>query len=394
METEEQRPYLIQGSQLPVFEGNANHSHDFICQSCKESVLIKNYATECYIGFGIRCVICQTISWLPDPNEGEVFPRNVVSLLEGNGYLVRETVNNPSDAVFASKRAIALTKRNNFPSKSAESDLDISSESIKLLVIKLDSVSNSRFSKHLESARRNLKHKKGFFAENPLAWAIALISSKLEKKPFEIDEQAIIAISLIQTTTHLIQRWEAHSEFPNIAIELCSSFRHTIIQLVSACYLFDNGNSVNINPQSSIRGQRSPDLYVQATALEKLYLEVKTPEKLQWPNSELTPGTIKKSIEKALSNSKGQINSSRKGVLIIGTTSLSPRLIPMIENIIENIFRVSGKNYPAVAAIALTSLTEVTARSRPAAKGRFTTNFFVKPILNKHYDGENPIDTN
>ncbi|ELA9373403.1 hypothetical protein QUO16_004737 [Vibrio parahaemolyticus] len=384
-----ERPMLVQGSHKPIVTRLGSEEPNLICPNCNESVLIENYLASCFVGIGLKCFKCSHVTWTPSLAAGDVFPKTTITLGNKGAFLIGSTVTNEKDVVMTCDQELEKVHK---PTASRDKEpFELTVENLDKLSLELDLLSGGGFQKHLESAERSIKHKNPYFRENPLAWAIQLLKHQLAKETISLDRSGLVAISMIQGYQDVLYRWRDHIHFPSMAKELCGYFYHSLIQLISASYLMDHGNNIALNLTSDEEGERSADLYLKLSGRDKLFIEVKAPESFEWTNEQVGNGKIKKTIEKCLSKSRGQLDEIKPGILIIGTSCLSPEFLPEIERTVKKVLKNKGRSYSGVAGIGVVGLESISSGFGAASK--FSTSYKVFVSRNPYYFAENPIVT-
>jgi hypothetical protein len=384
----DERPTLVQGSEAPIVIREGDKLSPLICEGCNDSVLIENYLAECFVGIGFECFKCQHITMTPSLPAGEIFPQMPVSLGRKGKYLIGSSVVNRKDAVMTCDQELEASSKLTDPKKVIESNFELSLENLDKISDELNLLSAGRFNKYIASAKRSINHKSPYFRENPLAWSIEMLRKQLENNELTMSKQTLVALGFLQGYRDVFERWKDHIHFPILITEICAYFYHSLIQLIVASYLKDAGNRIAINIAGEEDGERTADLYIRISGSEKLFLEVKGPEALEWTNTELKTGKMKKVVEKCLSNSRGQIDIDKPGVLIIGATCLNTGFLEEFENTVQKVLKTKGKLYPAITGICVVGLKEIS-----ASGGRsISTSFNISMNINDHYYQDNPIN--
>ncbi len=383
-----ERPTLVQGSEAPIVIRDGEKLSPLLCEGCDDSVLIENYLAECFVGIGLQCFKCQHITITPSLPEGEVFPQRPITLGSKGKYLVGSSVFNSKDVVVTCDQELEVSSKLTAPKKVTEGNLELSVESLNQISAELNLLSGGRFNKYIASAKRSIDGKSPYFRKNPLAWSIEMLKNQLEKNELTMNKQTLVALGFLQGYLGLLERWKEHVHFPILINEICAYFYHSLIQLVAASYITDAGNRIAFNIAGEKDGERTADLYIRISGSEKLFLEVKGPEALEWTNTELTLGRMKKVIEKCLSSSRGQIDIDKPGILIIGATCLNRDFLEQFESTVKKVLRNKGKLYPAVAAVSIVGLKEISAHGQHS----ISTSFHISMNINDHYYKDNPIN--
>lgn len=391
-ENTEERPILIQGSEAPILRIVDGGDNTLLCVGCDSSVLVEGFRPECLVGIGLQCIKCGHITWTPSLPQGETFHFKVVTLGSTGKYLIGSTVQQNANVTCTCDQELAMESAETHPRPAETGSLDVSQDGLGALATELDLLSGGRFTPCLESAERALSHGQRYFRENPLAWAIRYLSRQLDNGTLQMHEDTLVAIGLIEGYRHVLSRWRHHAHFSYLAQELCSSFHHTLSQLIAASYLSDHGNKIAFNPPMPGAG-RSADLYVRLSATEKLHLEVKAPEAIEWPNELDGRPKMKRIVEKCLSGARGQIGTSNPGVLIIASSCIKGGFFEDFEKAIHTTLRNNGTRHRGVAAVAMVGLSELSFQTTGSNSSDFSVVYRVVIAKNPHYIEDNPVQT-
>ena len=390
----EGRPVLVQGSESPIIVGVSDTDENLLCEGCGKSVLVEHYYPKCVVGIGIQCFRCGHVTLTPSLPAGDVFPKPVLTLGDKGKFVIVSPVNNNKNVVITCDQEIASVGKKTLPSNSGTGNFELSIESIDLISLELNLLSGGNFTKPLKAARKAFGHGHKHYKSNPLAWSIEFIKKQLNNNKLHMHEESIVAMCMIQGCRVLIHRWKNHAHITHIAKELCGSFHHTFTQMIVAAYLSDKGNNIAIYPPPPNQKGRSADLYVRpsANAKEKLFIEIKTPQDVEWPNFMTSFRRMKKIVEKCLNSAKGQIGTKKPGILIIGTTCLSPNFLVLFNNATESVLRKKGRKYSGVAGIGIVGLNEVSLKTKESTTDLdLSTSYKVSMVKNTHYFKENPM---
>lgn len=365
------------------------------CERCKESVLIEHHHDLCVVGIGLQCFKCGHVTWTPSLPAGEVFPKSVLTLGDRGKYLIGSSVKNNKDVVITCDQEIASVKKNTRPNKTPAGNFGLSVEDLDAITQELNDLSGGSFSKPIKAARNAVERGHMYHNKNPLAWAIEFIKYQLNSKCLNMHEGTLVAMSIILGYRDNIHRWKKHAHIRHIAKDYCSAFHHTQTQLVAANYLSDHGNNIALNPPPQNTKGRFADLYVRVSfsAKEKVYIEIKTPQEVGWPNQMTSIKKMKKVVESCLSKAKGQIGRKNPGILIVGTTCLSPGFLNFFEKAVESVLRKKGRSYSGVAGIGIVGLNEMSLGNKGASSLNFSASYKINVVKNVHYFKENPINT-
>jgi hypothetical protein len=184
----------------------------------------------------------------------------------------------------------------------------------------LDELSSREMKKATLSARRAAACKNEYFLQSHIAWALHYTRTCLELKAIDLDdEKTQAALSYLIMTKDLLSIWQYHPLFLMISKSIVLEFPHTTSLLVAASYLAGQGTTVGFNDHADFLGQ-SPDLYINPNPLEKISLEVKAPQELQWPANLPSPAALEDLLAKQINKASKQITGEWGGVVVIGAS--------------------------------------------------------------------------
>jgi hypothetical protein len=137
-----------------------------------------------------------------------------------------------------------------------------------------------------------------------------------------------------------------------------------------ASYLVDGGNGVGIVGDAP--SGRIADLWIEPSLLERLELEVKTPQKLRGPlSSGLDLDEARKiiagEVNRAASTKSGQLNPAHSGILAIGAYHLGEGGIDVLEHAAADVLAQQGEHKKHLAAVVV---CEQTCHLEVAPQGR------------------------
>lgn len=388
-ENTKERPFLLQGSEAPILRIVDGGDNTLLCAGCESSVLVKGYKPECLVGIGLQCIKCGHITWTPSLPPGETFHFQIVTLGSTGRYLIGSTIQQNANVTITCDQELAMENAESRPRPAEAEPLNLSQDGLGALATELDLLSGGRFGPCLLSAERAIAHGQRYFRENPLAWAIRYLLRQLERGHLEAHEDSLVALGLISGYRHILSRWRHHPHFSYLAQELCSHFHHTFSQLIAASYLSDHGNKIAFSLATQGAG-RVADLYVRLSAVEMLNLEVKAPEAIEWPNDLCQRSKMKEIVKKCLSKARGQISTSKPGILIIASSCITQGFFENFEKAIQTTLRINGARRPGIAAVALVGLNKLSLRTGPNSID-FSESYKVIIAKNSHYLKDNPI---
>ena len=387
-EVQHGEPYLIQGSDDPVFRCDTPCEATFRCERCSH-LLIENYFPDDYLGVSIKCFRCGNRSTTPGHLNGEIFSSPLVTLGDSGAFLIESTVTTTSNVTITCDAAHAealnaLGPRNGLP-------LHISNDGLDKLVQLFEIITPGTFEKQERIlARTNDIDALSF----PFTWAIRYLRRCFRSGALNIDHvQTRTALFWLQMFSDAVGSWQHHPRFAAVAKDLGkpNSYLHTVGQLLVAKYLFQHANPIGLSLENK-HGEPNPDLYMRLGSSGRVYLEVKAPRKLQSVNEiqddlGFVSGTLKKKID----DTKGQINKGRKGALVILSSLYNKKAPGLLHRLTENWLRTHGRTRTSLAGIVIVSAddTEIWRIGRGIDQ---PASLLFDPMLNPHFEGENPFN--
>jgi hypothetical protein len=382
------RPVLVQGSDAALIRVTNGGDGAFLCGACGH-LLIHGYHPECAVGIDIECYRCKHVTRTPGRRAGVRLHPQLVRLGNDGRYFVGSTIEQPVDVMLICEHEIAAERAEMGASEPESTSLELSERGLALLVRHLDLLSGGMLTPRLRSAERAFATGNRNFRENELAWAVTVLRERLGQKTLHFDRSALMATMFINTTSHLLGRWRNHPTIARRALELCTDFRHALTLMIAATYLEEHGNAISFNPAGS---QPSPDLFIRTRAAERLYLEVKAPEALAWPNVGATRSQLRSVVERCLRKARAQIGSRRPGILVIGSSCVEPlNIVSNLERAVRAVFRAKGADHRGIAAITIVAAESHSSQLITARELSLSSSFRVTPIKNPHYFRPNPL---
>ena len=383
-------PFLIQGSEDPVFRCEVECASNFLCSKCTH-LLIENYFPENYVGIGIQCFRCQHISFTPTDLNGEVFSINTITIGDIGKFLITSTVITGRNSAITCDNAQAealklMAPRDAIPIEFSLAGLAAAIDIYERLAPGILSIQENRL------ARTDDREAILF----PFAWSIRYLKRCFAERTFDIDRlESQTALLWLKMFLDAVGSWQHHPRFHSVAKDLAKrdSFLHTAGQLMVAKYLFKEGIPVGFSLEDKI-GEPNPDLYVRTGFAGNVYLEVKAPQKLQTFNE--APGDLrflKGVLKSTIDGTKKQINKSRKGALIIISTLYDKESAQVLQRLAKNWLVAHGRNRTSLAAIIVMAVNEHRTRRLGEQSFGHVLSFSFLPLLNPHFDGKNPIST-
>lgn len=381
-------PFCIQGSEAPVFRGEFETGEHLECSSGCGQLLIEHYDKDDYATIGIRCFRCGEITWTPTLTLGEVFSASVVSLGDKGKFLLGSTVNTHSGVVLTCDQEIKREIEATAPREDLL-PLTLTNEGLQSLVAEYDGIVGGKYAVQKKIVNRlGISSIKTF----PFAWSIAHLEECLLTGNIDIRrKETLTALIWLHTFSHVVGTWQHHPRFQFVARDLGKpkSFLHTSSQLIAAAYLYRAGNRIGLSLEN-IKGEPNPDLYLRVAGRDRLFLEVKAPEALQWGgDGSISIEQIETAVESCIKRSSDQINRTHRGVLIISSSYVSNYFPELLEKCIIKGLKSRGMHHKNLAAVVGLSPIVMSITSQ----GQVNSGFRFSTTLNEYYDGANPIVT-
>jgi hypothetical protein len=172
----------------------------------------------------------------------------------------------------------------------------------------------------------------------------------------QVDAAALIEL---RSAVTVLKRWQRDPAWPALirSMREPTSYAHTIITLVVASALTDQGNGVALEAAEAVQSQRTADLRLAIGALDRFDVEVKSPTALQDPLPALGARQAKKLVQRLLkksaAGSRRQLGSERPGLLAIGGFNMSPSHLDMLERASAGALASTTARRPLLAGILI-----------------------------------------
>ena len=377
-------PFVIQGSEAPVFSGRTPTAQELYCSSCGH-LLIENYFPQDYVEVNIECYACKSQTKTPSLNEGEVLATRTVTLGDKGGYFLGSTVFKDLGTIVTCDQAIGAALNSNAP-KSVSGPWWLSDSGLNDLHTLYDELSGGKY-----AIQRKYLERKGEaeLLRYPFVYGLEHIKDCLEAGRIDVSNPTTsTSIMWCHIFHHVMSIWRDHPRLRRVAGGLAKpkSFLHTCGQLLSAAYLFETGNQVGLSLENE-EGKPNPDLYIRATSVSKLYIEAKAPEKLQWQRKNVSKAEVRKGVFDAVKRVQSQINSKYPGLLVIFSSLASDAFPTELKKAIRKALYERGRSHTSLAAVVGVSPKNF-GISRNGGRYRLSGEFEFSVNLNKHYKGE------
>jgi hypothetical protein len=387
-----QEPYVIQGSAAPAFR-MPGEAGSLVC-GCQGSVLVEGYRPENFVSVRIKCFVCGQITSTPGLPPGEILPSRIVTLGADGRFLLSSTLEMREHVVVTCDKEIEFEQSSTRPRKPADENISIDLNLIDQVEAEFGRIIGARALEHQCSAvRRAMKHGHSGADEFPLAWGCLWLRNWLAQEAggWRLDAPFMAATTYLLAFRHFAAAWGHHPRFATISQSFAGGrfFHHNIAQFAAASYMIEHGNRVGLAiPEGG--SQRTADLYTRTAPGEVLHIETKAPQALQWPNAILGDRhAIGQVVLKALKTAKGQLNRKKKGILVVAANVNVPHFDQQLHAGIRSAIHAKGRDHRGVAAV-VGIVPTITVAGSPL---KLAHGYTFVPILNPHFDGENPVLT-
>ena len=379
---------------LPVngaaFVGNADPGVDWLCVGCGQ-ILLGSVHERQFLEVLVVCPSCGAHNGSPLRNAGEPVPGRSLLIPPGR-YLLGSTVDVIDKPVMAAgEAAITAYVRETGArygdwsgAREVEIGDEMSPESLRSLVRRAIDILGDRYDSLDRSDRRGLASttppRRRHRLIEMIRYAEEAASALETHNPESVIELDGNVQAEFYTAMSLLDRWRYHPAWPRLARSLVSpeEVRHTIMTLSIASYLVDAGNGVGI-VNDDRAASRIPDIWVAATMVERLELEVKTPQ-AHWSPGVLPTASemallMERQLDRAGSAARGQIDPKHSGVIGIGAFHLGPGGLELLEAAARRVLDREGDRKQHIAAVVLFELSYQTTRVVDPAGTELQTTF-------------------
>ena len=348
-------PPVLGGKFSPLAHGIG--TAQLLCERCTH-VLVTGYEPRQFVSIGFRCPACAHVTHTQPWPDGEPIPRNTHQIQSGGIFELTEKIDATSRVVFMSsqeaERVLSLSQpRPDRPKARIGITHDGLTELEALLTSQL-----CDFPIALKAVERAEAKKNRRYLKRAIAWAFYRLRAQLNAggENYVFGNEELAALSYLHNTVGVLHNWGHHPRFKAIAEGLQVDFNHTVTQMTVASSLWTEGNPVGFENANGRAGQ-SGDMFVLIGPTDRMYIEVKSPDALNWPNDLPSDDRIFSIIVsqcKAASNQLGQYG----GIVALGASSHDIALIDRLDRIAQAVSD-AGKLPSSIAALSMvaTSLT-------------------------------------
>jgi hypothetical protein len=373
----------VQVGDEPVFAGIGRG--DLLC-ACGQSVLIRGYLPANFLSIRIQCFRCGAVTVTPDLPEGEILPRTTIAVGANATPMVKPHVVGP-EAVLACQHAMAHGYALTAPREPPTGPILLSRELMEATAAEYDRLTGGRLAEQAAASPPAMGSELGPY---PFAWSVLRLREQLGRPGWswlQHNDDAMAAMHVV-ALHELLQTWGHHPLLGRLAAVLAEPHRflRTVAGFATAKKLFDDGNRVGFDLPAE--GISDIELHFTTPADEPLTLALLAPAALQWRERDrYNPQVLRAAISDALASVQARVNRRRPGVVVLLASILLPGFDQMLIDTIQLSFQSIGRRNRGVAAVA-----GMVPKMVPTEHlDHLGFGFAFYPILNPHFEGENPI---
>ncbi|MHB8507064.1 MAG: hypothetical protein ACYDGR_00235 [Candidatus Dormibacteria bacterium] len=373
----------------PAMAGAASNGIDWACQECGTVLAIGAYEGQ-FIEIVFSCPTCGALGGSPLREPGDPMIAGTVMYPAGR-YRLSSTVNVPGPVPMASKTAVdAYVYETGFRAPDEvptwEGPGELTSGTLLTLARELETL--------LDRGERGKPPPPSGHHLLELAQYAKVAAAALERTDGAQITLDGNLIAELHTTATMFRRWSHHPAWPHLVAALRNSndVQHNVMLLTVASYLVDHGNGIGLMGRSTDR--RIPDAWVRPSLLERLELEVKTPQALRGPRPTLAADEafriLEKQLRKAGSTARGQIDPEHSGVVVVGAYHAGTTGMDVLEAAATRLLMHQRKRKRHIAAVILTDIGyKLTIPGEPGKGdgGAMTPSLDVRVVRHPGYEG-------
>jgi hypothetical protein len=351
---------LVQAGPGPVIKGEHSAGEDYACPWCERRTLIERGILSGLWDLVIECGACNRRSATPQLPPGMALGQPLVVLTVGT-YRISDPVLQDVSVVLAGQPAVE--RRSTETSKGREgphSEAVLDAALCEGLLTEIEGLLPDLLADLRPTYRRGgtsptpprVPHRLLQLMDRVEASARSLRDDEIP----QVDAAALIELRSAAT---ILKRWQGDPAWPVLirSMREPTSYGHTIITLVVASALTDQGNGVALEAAKGVQSKRTADLRLAIGAMDRFDVEVKSPILLQDPIPALGARQAKKLVHKLLkraaAGSRRQLGSEHPGLLAIGGFNMSPAHLDMLERASAGAFASARAQHSQLAGILL-----------------------------------------
>jgi hypothetical protein len=305
----------------------ADSGIDWTCPECG-SVVVSGARERQLLDLLLRCHDCGTVAGSPTRQPGEPFPGLVVAFGPGE-YLEPQIDIASKPNWFVGYQAIdryllEIGSPSAPGAPPGDADFELTPGGLRAAAARAQSLLGERYADLIakdERRRNSATQRHRLTALLTYAREAADALELAAGGPMALDGDLLAELAM---TLSLIDRWSNHPTAADLVGTLAdpTEGQHTVMMLAVASNLADTGNHVGLETHA-VGGGRIPDIWSEPTLLERLNIEVKTPQPLRAPENvpvsvEDGEQIIATQIKKAASTGSGQLDPQQPGILVVG----------------------------------------------------------------------------
>jgi hypothetical protein len=349
----------------PAFRGVADTGIDWLCPSCG-TVLIRGAVHEHqFLDLRFRCYSCQAVGGSPARPPGRPLAGLPLLVPAGN-YLLGSSVDTTARPVMC----VGQQALDGYEVETGRGQpavpVEISAQGLRDAADYAAELLGEHYDALLEADER------GRSSPTPPARRHRLIeliryargaTTLLDQQRFRarIDLDGNMLSELV-TVVSLFRRWSEHPMWAKLVATLTheTEVQHSLMVLAVASYLVDAGNGVGIVGAAS--AGRIADLWAEPSLLERLDVEVKTPQDLRGPREsplqlDEAVRVVERQVKKAASTRHGQLKPDGSGILALGAYHLGEGATDLLKAAAESVLRRQTGRKEHLAGIIVAELS-------------------------------------
>jgi hypothetical protein len=372
----------VQAGTEPVFAGTG--SGDLRCE-CGQSVLIRGFLPANLLSIRIECARCSAVTVTPGLPEGEILRRTAIAVGANATPSVKPHAIGP-ETVLAGQDAMtgySLT----CPREPPTGPILLSRELVEATAAGYDRLTGGRLADHAAASPPAMQPEQGPY---PFAWSVLRLREQIGRPGWSWlhhNDDAMAAMH-VAAMHELLQTWQHHALLERLAAVLAEpgKFLRTVAAFATGKKLFDDGNRVGFELPTQARAD--VQLHFTTPADDPMTLALLAPARLQWEERDRrNPLVLRAAVTDAMTSVQGRVNRNRPGIVVLLTSILLPDFDQMLVDTIQLCFQSVGRKNRGVAAVAA-----VVPKVVPTEHlDHLGFGFAYYPLLNPHFDGENPI---
>jgi hypothetical protein len=373
----------VQAGTEPVFAGTG--SGDLRCE-CGQSVLVRGYLPANFLSIRIQCARCSAVTVTPRLPEGEILRRTAIAVGANATASVKPYAIGP-ETVLAGQDAMARCFALTCPREPPSGPILLSRELVEATAAGYDRLTGGRLAEHAAASPPAMEAEQGPY---PFAWSVLRLREQIGRPGWSWlhhNDDAMAAMH-VAAMHELLQTWQHHALLERLAAVLAApgKFLRTVAAFATAKKLFDDGNRVGFDLPA--QAGTDVELHFTTPADDPMTLALLAPAPLQWPERDRrNPRVLRAAVTDAMTSVQGRVNRNRPGIVVLLTSILLPDFDQMLVDTIQLSFQSVGRKNRGVAAVAA-----VVPKVVPTEHlDHLGFGFAYYPLLNPHFDGENPI---